>query len=167
MEPAMFDEFVQRVGPRIQKQNTYYMRQALPPGLNLAITLRFLAPGDRYPNIMYSFRVARNTISRIIREVCQVIVEECKDEVTIIPTTPEECAPIKEVFRNRWNIPRAVGALNGKHVAIRKPAKNDSLYHNYKGFFFVVLVVFVGGNHKFLWVDVGAYETFRLIPHQV
>ena len=33
MEPAMFDELVQRVGPRIEKLNTK-MRKALPPGLN-------------------------------------------------------------------------------------------------------------------------------------
>jgi len=33
MEPAMFDELVQRVGPRIEKLNTK-MRKVLPPGLN-------------------------------------------------------------------------------------------------------------------------------------
>ena len=80
MEPAMFDELVQRVGPRIEKHDTK-MRKALPPGLKLAITVRFLASGDKYPSLMYSFRVARNTISVIIPEVCQAIVEEYKDEV--------------------------------------------------------------------------------------
>ena len=48
MEPAMFDELVQRVGPRIEKQDTK-MRKALPPGLKLAITVGFLASGDKYP----------------------------------------------------------------------------------------------------------------------
>ncbi|XP_046582879.1 uncharacterized protein LOC124290210 [Haliotis rubra] len=106
----MFDELVEIVGPRIQKQDTY-MRKALPPDLKLAITLRFL--------------------------------------------DSEEWASTEEVFRNRWNIPHAVGALDGKRVAINKPAKSGSLYH--KGFFSVVLMALVDGNYKFLWVDVGAY----------
>ena len=46
-----------------------------------AITVRFLASGDKYPSLMYSFSVARNTISVIIPEVRQAIVEEYKDEV--------------------------------------------------------------------------------------
>ena len=44
MEPAMFNEIVQRVGPRIEKQDAKMMK-ALPPGLKLAITVRF--PGVR------------------------------------------------------------------------------------------------------------------------
>jgi len=62
MEPAMFDELVQRVGPRIEKQDTN-MRKALLTGLKLAITVRLLASADKYPSLMYSFRVARNAIS--------------------------------------------------------------------------------------------------------
>ena len=80
----MSDELVQRVGPRIEKHDTN-MRKALPTGLKLAITERLLASGDKYPSLMYSFRVARNTISVIILEVCQAIVEEYNDEVITCP----------------------------------------------------------------------------------
>ncbi|XP_071094818.1 uncharacterized protein [Haliotis cracherodii] len=111
------------------------MKKALPPGLKLVITVRFLASCDKYPSLMYSFRVTGNTISLIIPEVCQAIVEEYKDEVIIYPTTPDAWTPTGEVFGNRWNVPHAVGALDGKHVGTGKPGKSDSLYHNYKGFF--------------------------------
>jgi len=50
-----------------------------------------------------------------------------------------------------------MGALGGKHVAIRKPAKSSSLYYNYKGFFCVVLMALVDGDYKFLWVDISGY----------
>lgn len=155
MEPALFDELVQRVGPRIEKRDTN-MRKALPPGLKLAITVRFLASGDKYPSLMYSFRVASNTISLIVPEVCQAIVEEYKNEVIICPTSPEEWTPIEELFRHKWNIPHALGAIDGKHVAIRKPASSGSLYHNYKGFFSLILMALVDADYKFLWVDVSA-----------
>jgi len=107
MKPAMFDELVQRVGPRIEKQDTR-MRKALSPGLKLAITIRYLATGDKYPTLMYSFRVARNTVALIIPEVCKAIVEEYKDEVITCPSTPEEWTAIGEVFEHKWNIPNAV-----------------------------------------------------------
>jgi len=97
----MFDELVQRVGPRTEQQNTN-MRKALPTGLKLAITVRFLASGDKYINLMYSLRVARNTISVIIPEVCQAIVEEYKDEAIARPTTAEEWTPIAIGKLGQW-----------------------------------------------------------------
>lgn len=48
IEPAMFKELLlllDRVGPRIEKEDTYW-RPALDPGLKLAVTVRFLAAGD-------------------------------------------------------------------------------------------------------------------------
>ena len=47
MEPAMFDEELQKVTPRISK-NDIRMRKALEPGLKLTVTLRYLASGDNY-----------------------------------------------------------------------------------------------------------------------
>ena len=42
MPPEMFDELLNRVGPRIQLQDTNF-RRALEPGLKLAVTLRHLS----------------------------------------------------------------------------------------------------------------------------
>lgn len=152
MEPAMFDELLQRVGPRIRRMDTHY-RRALEPGLKLAITLRFLATGDKYPTLQYQFRVAHNTISILVPEVCRAITDVYKNELITCPTSAEEWRPIAEEFKNRWNIPHACGAIDGKHVAIRCPPNSGSLYYNYKGFFSIVLMALVDAKYRFLWVD--------------
>ena len=60
MPPEMFGEQFNRVGPRIRKMDTHY-RKALEPGMKLAITIRHLASGDKYPTLQYAFRVAAAT----------------------------------------------------------------------------------------------------------
>ena len=63
--PDMFDEILQRVAPRIQKQDTRF-RSALPAGLKLAITIRYMACGDTYTSLAYDFRTASETICHLI-----------------------------------------------------------------------------------------------------
>jgi hypothetical protein len=84
MPPDMYDELLRRVGPRITKQNTKY-RLPLDPGLKLAVTLRHLASGTKYSDMQYGWRVPDNTISVVVREVCQAIIAEYLDEVMTCP----------------------------------------------------------------------------------
>lgn len=81
MEPRMFQEVLTRLGERIEKKDTWY-RKAIPPGLKLAITIRYLATGASYHSLMYNFRVAHNTISLIVRDVCEAIISEFAEEAS-------------------------------------------------------------------------------------
>ena len=46
----MFDELLNRIRPRIAKQDNWYC-QSIDPGLKLALTLSHLATGDTYTYI--------------------------------------------------------------------------------------------------------------------
>lgn len=56
------------------------MRKAIPDCERLAVTLRFLASGDTFKSLSVVFRIAPNTISLIIPEVCDAIYKTLKDE---------------------------------------------------------------------------------------
>ena len=152
--PRMFDELLERIIPFIEKRNTRF-RQALEPEMKLAITLRHLATGDSHVTLQYTFRVARCTICLLVKEVCCALVKELKNEVITCPVDRNAWEQDEESFNLRWNILHACGALDGKHVAIRKPPKTGTMYHNYKGFFLIVLMALVDADYKFMWIDVG------------
>ncbi|XP_041355337.1 putative nuclease HARBI1 [Gigantopelta aegis] len=152
----MFDELLERITPFIEKEDTNY-RKALEPGMKLVITLRHLATGDSYATLQYEFRVARNTICLLVKEVCDALVMELKNEVIVCPVDRGTWQEVAEEFPMRWNVPHACGALDGKRVAIRKPPKTGTMYHNYKGFFSVVLMAVVDADYKFMWIDVGGF----------
>ena len=136
IDPTIFREVLQRVGPRIEKNDPWY-RQSINPGCRLAITLCFLATGEKYRSLMFGFRVAHNTISVIVRQTCKAILAEYGDEVL-------QCPRISDARQ-----------ACAKHVTIRCPKNVASHYCNYKGFHSVILLALVDAKYKFLWVDVG------------
>ena len=68
--------------------------------------------------------------------MCKTIVEAYKDEVFAAPVMP------------------AVAALDGKHLAIMKPANTGSLYQNHKGFFSIPLLALYA-QYRFIWIEIG------------
>ena len=105
----------------------------------------------------FIFKVPSNTFSVIVSDVTKAIVEEYAEEVIASPTTTQEWRDIAELFEKRWNIPLAIGALDVKHLAIKKPNKSGSIYLNYKKFCSVVLLASVDADYKFIWIDIGGF----------
>ena len=155
ISPELFQELLERVGPRLMKKDTF-MRKALEPGHRLAIALRYMASGDSYMSLSYNYRVAPNTISDLVPVTCDAIIQEYLEEVMTCPSTPEEWKQVAQVFSDKWNFHHTCGAIDGKHVAIKCPPNGGTLYFNYKKFYSIVLMALVDANYRFLYVSLGA-----------
>ena len=78
VNPLLFLELVDRLTPRIRKKT--WFKKALLTSLKVAITFRQLTTGDSYHSLIYSFRVAHNTISYFVNlEVCEAIISAFSD----------------------------------------------------------------------------------------
>ncbi|XP_068229751.1 putative nuclease HARBI1 [Palaemon carinicauda] len=132
------------------------MGELLQVGLKQAATLRFLTTGNSYQSMQYSFRVEASTLCKFIPEVCKTTIAVYKDEVLCYFKTEEEWKEVAARFSSRWNYHNCLGAVDGKHITIKKPPNAGSYYYNYKGFHSIVLMAVADATYKLLYVDVGA-----------
>lgn len=154
MDTKTFQDLLDKVTPLIEKKQTN-MRQPIPPGERLAVTLRFLATGESFSSLQYQFRISASSLSFIVPEVCQAVFQVLKDDYFKCPSAPEEWLKIAQLFHDCWQLPHCIGAADGKHVRILHPRNSGSEFYNYKGFFSVVLLAVVDADYKFIFADVG------------
>jgi len=152
--PELYEKLLERLTPRLEKKTTR-MREPLEPGLKLAVTLRYLASGSSYPDLSYGFCIASNTVSVVVREVCQAIIDELGEEFLDCPSTPQEWKQVADSFETRWNFPHCCGAVDGKHINMKNPPGGGSLYFNYKKHFSIVLMAVVDAKYRFLYIEIG------------
>ena len=116
----------------------------------------FLATGDSYLTLAGRFRLGISTVAEIVQETCDHIWEEL-NATYMKPPTVQDWRRIQMRFNTIWQFPNCLGALDGKHVNLRAPPKSSTLFHNYKGFFSIVLMALVDADYKFIYIDVGDY----------
>ncbi|XP_046565368.1 protein ANTAGONIST OF LIKE HETEROCHROMATIN PROTEIN 1-like [Haliotis rubra] len=113
--------------------------------------------GESFQSLSYTYRIAAWTIGAIVKEVCSVIWETLQPEVMKVPNAHEEWKQIAESFEDTWQFPNCCGAIDGKHIVMKAPARSGSVYYNYKGTFSIVLLAVVDACYKFVMIDVGSY----------
>lgn len=87
---------------------------------------------------MYSFRVANNTISKVVSEMYEVIIAKYAEEVIKTLTEEEKWREAVNQYSTKWHFHHALGALDGKHAAIRCPGCGGFNYFKYKGYHAIV-----------------------------
>lgn len=72
-----------------------------------------------------------------------------------VPMTLQEWGEIRKRFFQRWNFPRCCGAIDGKHVVVKRPPCSGSQFYNYKQTYSVILFAMVDADYCFTYIDVG------------
>ncbi|XP_068123187.1 putative nuclease HARBI1 [Hyperolius riggenbachi] len=155
MSVDLFDHLLTILRPHLLKKDTR-MRKAITPEEQLMITLRFLATGQSYGSLHLTFRVGKSTISAIVNRTSRAIWCSLVAKYMPVPDS-RKWAEIADLYWNRCNFPNCLGAIDGKHVRLQKPARSGSLYFNYKKYFSLVLLAVADADYNFIYVDVGSY----------
>lgn len=124
--------------------------------LNFINCFRYLTTAIKFKSMSFDFRVGYSTAQSIVHETCKAIWEVLGPAVLPQPTE-EKWIEIENYFKNIWNFPNCIDAIDGKHVNIRAPYNNGSTFYNYKKFFSTVLLAVVDAKYRFIIVNVGAY----------
>lgn len=156
MSPQRFDHLLSLVEPLITKQTTTF-REPISAGERLAVTLRYLASMESQQSLSFSYRIGKSTVSSIIKETCDALYTVLAPVYLCPPTSHADWKKIANKFEETWNLPHVVGALDGKHIRIRCPAETGTLFHNYKGFFSLVLLAACDADYCFTVIDIGQY----------
>lgn len=116
-----------------------------------------MASGCSYKDLHYAYRVGVSTISNIIKEVTNAVWNKLHGEFMTLPNTISDWEYIANGFNTRANFPHCIGAVDGKHIRVKKPNNSGSMFMNYKDFFSIVLLAVVDSYYKFIFISVGSY----------
>ncbi|XP_049816322.1 uncharacterized protein LOC126263279 [Schistocerca nitens] len=78
MDAEVFTKLLTIIENDIRRQDTN-MRESIKPRDRLAVTLRFLATGETFQSLAYATRIAPNTLSQIIPDTLQAILNNLED----------------------------------------------------------------------------------------
>jgi hypothetical protein len=106
-------------------------------------------PGNSYMSQQFQFRVANNTVGKIVPETCKAIFRALATTGHFkCPTSEADWREVAEGYNDRWNFPNTLGSIDGKHVRVRQPAHSGSHFYNYKHFYSIVLMAVVDSRYR-------------------
>jgi len=148
-----FDQLYVYVEGRLSNHQRTHLRP-ISGKQRLVIFLRYLSQGISLTALAHEFRIGKSTVTKIVHEVCDAILSSMS-AIFLQQPNRQRWIESEEDFAD-MEFPHAIGAIDGKHFAIKKPPGTGSAFYNYKGYFSIVMLAVVDANALFLLIDVGA-----------
>ncbi|KAM8701295.1 hypothetical protein ACLKA7_007690 [Drosophila subpalustris] len=117
--------------------------------------VELFASGGLQRQVASSYRISKQHLGRTINLVCDGICSALSGEFP--RWDKQNMLKWANEYEKQWNIPNCIGAIDGKHVPIKKPPNSGSAFYNYKGFHSIVLMAVCDASYRFTFIDVGAY----------
>ena len=136
------------------------MEDPISPACRLAICLHRLARGDYFYTISELFGFGRSTVSVVVNEVTQAIIETLWDAHVSkhFPRGKQQFEEKMLDMEELWQFPCSLDAIDGCHIPLKCPDGGLAVckeYHNLKNFYSVVLMGLVDAKYRFIWGSCG------------
>ncbi|CAN8002244.1 unnamed protein product [Ixodes hexagonus] len=155
--PATFRYLVDVCRPHMEREVTC-MRPTIAVEKRAGGAVYKLCSSAEDRTIANLFGLGRSTVNENYKEFCQVVVSvlehaPCGSAFKMVSAAelPEH---IRE-FQAALQFPRGIGALGGCHFPVSPPKANASNYHNYNGWYSIILLALVDHRYRFRYVNVG------------
>lgn len=129
-------------------------RKAIPLDKRVAIGIYRLASSAEDRTVANVFGVSRASVNIIFREFCEVVVRVLETRFVRFPTRHGLAEHMRQ-FAALTGFPQGVGALDGCHIEVCPPKEQACDYHNFKGWYSVILLAVVDQCYKFMYINVG------------
>ena len=123
------------------------MRECINPQEMACLALRYLASGETFRLPKFQFRIGKKTISPIVIDVCQAILEILGPCFVITPRNTSKWLEIANKFYQRWDFPNNIGAIDWKHIVMEQPFNSGSHDRNYKVMDSIILLAMMGPKY--------------------
>lgn len=139
--------------------NAFQITSQGKPSINsekcLCIALWFFATLDSVRSISSRFAVSKSTVITCVRKVTDGLLNDICQHAIKLPTNNAEREAIAEEFEEIAGFENVLGSLDGCHIEIRAPARNDKeTFFNRKKDYSMILQGLCDANCFFLNVDV-------------
>ena len=174
---ATFRYILDRIEPILARQTL--TEDPISPDERLAICLYWLGRGDYYYTIAEMVGRGVSTVSSIVEEVSQVLVNHLWNDCVSIHL-PDSTEAFKEKILDMeelWQFPCCWAAIDGCHIPIKCPPgglESCKEFHNFNNFYSIVLMAIVDSkvqirmgklwlSGKFPWCHY--FEVHELMGH--
>ncbi|RCN52702.1 hypothetical protein ANCCAN_01078 [Ancylostoma caninum] len=136
--PNEFEDLYERIGARLKEQR-----------------LRFVAEEGTFSSFALDHGCGKQNVSDVVKEVTEAIIAGLYTDA-FPPLTRRRFEDAAQKTQERYDYPRAVGFMDGKHIGIKKPARSGSTFWNYQNYYSIILLALCDCDYRIMCFDIGA-----------
>lgn len=127
----------------------------ITPRISFALFMQYVCSGASANYVHSDYRVSKRSFYRFIKSVSTAIRKNLSQRAFPVLQHQDWLNNAND-FMRYCCLPNCVGAMDGKHVAIRKPNNSGSTYFNYLKYFSIVLFAVCDARKRFIYVHAGS-----------
>ncbi|XP_075559184.1 uncharacterized protein LOC142590668 [Dermacentor variabilis] len=154
VSPPTFRYLVESCRSVLERQTTR-LRKPISVEKRVAVGLYRLCSSAEDRTIAHLFGIGRSTVNVLCREFCKAVIDQLEGEWLHMIRRQELKQHIREFFALS-GFPQGIGALDGCHFCVSPPKENAVDYHNYKGWYSIILLAMVDHMYRFRYINIGA-----------